>query len=178
MYRILVCRILPSKVSNENKEVYFCSDFNSDLLKMDKVINYKKFYELNCSYGLLPQIVQPTRIQCNAETIVDNIFTNVCNNQIHCGNILTELSRHLSQILPVHRDTIDDNMLSNNLGDEIISENVLLNHFSQQIDIKKIYICRRDYSKYSNESFRDDVSIQNWSYSLDNAHDSLKDFFY
>ena len=35
-----------SKLSNENKEVYLCGDFNSDLLKLDKVYNYKDIYEL------------------------------------------------------------------------------------------------------------------------------------
>ena len=35
-----------------------------------------------CSYGLLPQINQPTRITENSATIVDNIFTNNMNNKI------------------------------------------------------------------------------------------------
>ena len=39
-----------SKVSNENKEIYICGDFNSDLLKMDRINNYKTFYEQMCSY--------------------------------------------------------------------------------------------------------------------------------
>ena len=32
-----------SKLSNKNKEVYLCGDFNSDLLKLDGVNNYKIF---------------------------------------------------------------------------------------------------------------------------------------
>ena len=32
-----------SKLSNENKEVYLCGDFNSDLLKLDGVNYYKNF---------------------------------------------------------------------------------------------------------------------------------------
>ena len=35
-----------SKLSNENKEVYLCGNFNSDLLKLDGVNNYNNFYEL------------------------------------------------------------------------------------------------------------------------------------
>ena len=66
-----------SKLSNENKEIYICGDFNSDLLILDDV-NFK-FYELMCSYGFLPQILQPTRIQGDSATIIDNIFTNVCD---------------------------------------------------------------------------------------------------
>ena len=72
-----------SKLSNENKEIYICGDFNSDLLKLDNVNNYNKFYELMCSYGFLPQILQPTRIQGDSATIIDNIFTfNVCDINI------------------------------------------------------------------------------------------------
>ena len=51
-----------NKISNENKEIYICGDFDSDLLKMDRNTNYKKFYEQMYSYGSLPQITQPTRV--------------------------------------------------------------------------------------------------------------------
>ena len=64
-----------NKLANENKDIYICGDFNTDLLKIDKNVNYKKFYEQLCSYGLLPQIIQPTRITDTSAIIVDNIFT-------------------------------------------------------------------------------------------------------
>ena len=79
-----------SKLSNENKEVYLCGDFNSDLLKLDKVKNYKTFYELMCSYG------------GDSATIMDNIFTNTCGRKIHSGNI-TDFSDHYSQFVSVRR---------------------------------------------------------------------------
>ena len=60
----------------------------------------------------------------------------------------------------------------------------LSDHFSQiisvkreQIDFKKINIFQRDYSKFLSESFRDDVSIQNWKYLHDNVNDSFTDFY-
>ena len=89
--------------------------------------------------------------------------------------------------MTVNTAAVIDNIFSNNLQDDIISGNVLLtlsDHFSQiisvsreQINFKKINVFRRDYSKYSSESFRDDVSIQNWNYSHNNVNDSFKDFF-
>ena len=97
-----------SKLSNENKEVYLCGDFNSDLLKLDKVNNYKKFHELMCSYGYLPQILQPTRIRGNSATIIDNIFNfNTCDRKIHSGNIITDLSDHYTQFVSVTREKLD-----------------------------------------------------------------------
>ena len=57
-------------------------------------------------------------------------------------------------------------------------------HFSQflsitreKVDLKKVNIYQRDYSNFSSDSFRDDVSIQNWNYSHDNVHDSFSDFY-
>ena len=51
----------------------------------------------------------------------------------------------------------------------------LSEHFSQfisvnreKLDLKNIIVYQRDYSKFSNESFRDDVSIQTWNYALEN----------
>ena len=52
-----------------------------------------------------------------------------------------------------------------------------INQQVKQIDFKKINVYRRDYSKYSSESFCDDVSIQNWNYSHNNVNDSFNNFF-
>ena len=139
-----------SKLSNENKEVYLCGDFNSDLLKLDKVKNYKKFYELMCSYGFLPQILQPTRIQGDSATIIDNIFTNTCGRKIHSGNIITDFSDHYSQFVSVRR---------------------------VKLDFKKITMYKRNYSNFSEDSFRDDVSIQNFDNNFEDVNDQFKDFY-
>ena len=71
-----------SKLNNENKEIYLCGDFNSDILKIDYNNSYKRFYELTSSYGLAPFILLPTRIKGDSATIVDNIFTNNRTNKI------------------------------------------------------------------------------------------------
>ena len=120
-----------------------CGDFNSDLLKLDKVSNYKRFYKLMCSYGLLPQILQPTRIQGDSATIIDNIFTN------KSGNILTDLSDHFTQFVSVRRE---------------------------KLDFKKITMYKRDYSTFSEDSFRDDTSIQNFDNNLEDVNKEFQDF--
>ena len=43
------------QVVKENKELYICEDFNFDLINVD--LDY--FFNLLCSYGFLPQILQP-----------------------------------------------------------------------------------------------------------------------
>ena len=140
-----------SKISKENKIIYLCGDFNSDLLKYDSNNNYKKFYDLLSSYGIFPMILLPTRVCGNSKTIVDNIFTNNINNSLISGNILTDISDHYSQFISIH---------------------------NQRIDIKNINIFRRDYSNFSEKSFRDDVSIQNFDNNLIDVNEQFQDFYF
>ena len=143
--------IFLNKQANENKDIYICGDFNTDLLKIDKNVNYKKFYEQLCSYGLLPQIIQPTRITDTSATIVDNIFTNNMNNKIASGNIITDFSGHYTQFVSI---------------------------FREKIDYKSIKMYKRDYSKFCEDSFRDDVSIQNFNNHFEDVNDKFNDFYF
>ena len=79
-------------------------------------------------------ILQLTSMPDNTATVIDNIFSNNIQDNIICGNILLTLSEHFSQFLSVKRGNVD---------------------------LKEVNIYRRDYSTFSSESFRDDVSIQN-----------------
>ena len=137
-----------STISKENKEVYICGDYNFDLLKIDSDYFTQHFFNLLCSYGLLPLILQPTRLTESSATIIDNIFSNNFQDDIISGNLLLTFSEHFSQFITVTRE---------------------------KIEFKKLNVYLRDYSKFSNESFRDDVSIQNWGYTHENVHDLFKD---
>ena len=139
------------KVTNENKEIYLCGDFNSDILKIDYNNSYKHFYELISSYSLAPFILLPTRIQGDSATIVDNIFTNNSNNKILSGNIVTDFSDHFSQFVSILRP---------------------------KLDLKSISIYKRDYSKFSEQSFRDDVSIQTFNNDSTDVNVQFNDFYY
>ena len=138
------------KLVKENKEMYICGDFNFDLLKIDTDHIAQKFFNLLCSYGFQPHIFQPTRVTENTATVIDNIFSNNFHDEMVSGNILLTLSEHFSQFVSVKRE---------------------------KIDLKKVNIYQRDYSTFSTESFRDDVSIQNWNYAHDNVHDSFRDLY-
>ena len=140
-----------NKLTNENKEIYLCGDFNSDILKIDVQNSYKIFYDLLSSYGLVPFILLPTRIMGNSATIIDNIFTNNISNTIVSGNIVTDFSDHFSQFISVQRT---------------------------KFDCKTISIYKRDYSKFNDESFRDDVSIQNFNNEFMDINDQFNDFYF
>ena len=94
-------------LAKENKEIYICGDFNFDLLKTDTNHNTQHFFNLLCSYGLLPHILQPTRVTVNTVSVIDNIFSNNLQDDIISGNVLLTLSDHFSQIISVSREQID-----------------------------------------------------------------------
>ena len=65
------------RCQEENKELYICGDFNIDLLKIDSVASYLKFYNILNTHGLLPFVVHPSRIvEGQIPSLIDNIFSN------------------------------------------------------------------------------------------------------
>ena len=102
------------------------------------------------SYGLNPQILKPTRVVGNAAAIIDNIFSNNYYRSVYSGNIITDFSDHFSQFVSVP---------------------------NKKIDYKKLNHYKRDYTNFSEASFRDDVSIQRFNNSLNDVNDQFKDFY-
>ena len=95
-------------LTKENKEIYLCGDFNIDLLQIETNNHNQQFYNMLCSYGFLPKIIQPTRVTENTSSLINNIFSN--NNIIDetkSGNILLTLSEHFSQFVSVIRERLD-----------------------------------------------------------------------
>ena len=90
------------KITSESKEVYLCGDFNIDSLNIDEINNYQLYYNLLCSYGFLPLIVQPTRVVENqTPSLIDNIFCNNLSEEINSGNIYITLSEHFCQFASI-----------------------------------------------------------------------------
>ena len=139
-------------MSKENKEIYLCGDFNIDLLKVDKGSYFLDFYSVLNSYGILPSIVHPSRVVGGQRpSLIDNIFTNNLRDEISSGNIHLTLSEHFSQFASVNRN---------------------------KIDIKKFVMYGKDYSKFNDASFIDDVSIQGWNTTSDDADELMNDFLW
>ena len=124
-----------NKLNKENKEVYIAGDFNIDLLKYDTNIKYKDFYNFMTASGFLPQITQPTRITETTMTIIDNIYTNTFTDNIYSGNLLLEIADHLAQFV------CTDNKNISKTNDDMY---------------------KRDYTNWNEQSFLDDLSVQNW----------------
>ena len=80
-------------VSQENKEIYLMGDFNINLLKTDN--NTSKLISSLTTYSFHPHINKPTRISDTSKTLIDNIFSNVCNKNANNGIIYYDISDHL-----------------------------------------------------------------------------------
>ena len=139
-----------NKISREKKEVYLSGDFNIDLLKIENNAKYMTFYNTMTSHVFLPQIIHPTRMVGSSATVIDNIFSNCLEHNMLSGNILISISEHFSQFLTVDR---------------------------KSIDLKSTNIYQRDYSKFSTEAFREDISIQKWENNYADVNDQFNDFY-
>ena len=139
-----------SKVLKENKEIYIAGDFNIDLNKIESNAKYKNFFDLMCSFGLLPKIIHPTRTTINTATIIDNIFTNNLSVNTTCGNLLTDFSDHFGQFVSIERI---------------------------KIDYKSINLYKRDYSGFEEETFKNDISNQNFTDHSTDINQRFENFY-
>ena len=90
----------------ESKEIMLMGDFNINLLNHESNESVAEFLDTMCTHGFLPCIGEPTRLTHHSKSLIDNIFYSGISNDIQSGNILTNISDHLSQIplLPYKRN--------------------------------------------------------------------------
>ena len=79
-----------SIILQRNCKCYIMGDYNIDLKDQQKSTD---FLNLIHSNGFFPTITKPTRISSTAETLIDNIITNVHSN-ITTGVLVTDISDH------------------------------------------------------------------------------------
>ena len=121
------------KLVEEKKEIYLCGDFNIDLLKINEVEKYLEFFTNLNGHGPLPFITQPTRVVASqVPSLIDNIFSNNISDTVLGGNIYLTLSEHFSRFASVNRE---------------------------KVDVKKVIMYGRYLKNFSENVFRDDVSI-------------------
>ena len=83
------------KVSNPNKSMFLCGDFNLDLLTYNNNLPTKRFIDMMFSLGMFPLISKPSRITDVSATLIDNIFTNELTYTITSGLLINDISDHL-----------------------------------------------------------------------------------
>ena len=96
-----------SKISKEKKQIFILGDFNFDLLKYHSDSETQDFLHSFMSNGLLPTIHQPTRVTTRTGTIIDNIYTTSIEHELIGGNILINITDHMSQFLILNKLQLD-----------------------------------------------------------------------
>ena len=153
----ILLRNLLLRLNNEkNKNIFIAGDFNFDLIKASTHQSTSDFYDMLSTNFLLPMILLPTKINSNADTLIDNIFTNYYNPNIISGNLTSSISDHLPSfaIFPI------------SLNDSIP---------------KKHNIFKRDYKNLKKpedlEHFKNDFLSKNWQEILQIAQHDINPSF-
>ena len=90
-------RKISEKLISENKEVKLLGDFNINLLKVTQKI-FSDFLGIIHSTNLLPNITSPTRLKSRSQTLTDNIFSSVTNDD-WIAEIYFPISDHHAELL-------------------------------------------------------------------------------
>lgn len=82
-------------LQNDLKVTYILGDFNINLLAYETHHHVRDFIDLMRSQSYFPLISEPTRKTPSSATLIDNIFTNVINQNHKSGILYSDLSDHL-----------------------------------------------------------------------------------
>ena len=85
------------KISYESKDIILMGDFNIDILKYDTNNDTAAFLDMMYENFLRPYISSRTRVTPRSQTLIDNIFSNIIEDEIISGNITTTISGYYTQ---------------------------------------------------------------------------------
>ena len=86
------------QISKENKRLDLLGDFNINPLNFNDVDSVKNFVDTLESSFLLPSVSLQTRVTATSSTLID-IFFSPSKYKVSSGNLLINISDHLSQYL-------------------------------------------------------------------------------
>ena len=118
-----------------NVRIFLCGDFNFDKYKCSNFVNLCNL--LSC-FGLTHVVNWPTRITNSTCTIIDQIFTNACDNNFTCCVVDNVFSDHRTVLLDISFN---------------FSQNV-----SSKINMK------RNFSQANISSFKNALMNEKWVY--------------
>ena len=141
------CDYLQEILSNpavSNKQIFILGDFNINLLNYNSNTPTTNFVNFLFSKQFLPYIIHPCRVSGNTSTLIDNIFSNITDNETLSGNIMTQISDHFPQFL-------------------------IVKHAG--ITYKNVSYFQHDFSSLNEENLQNDFANLDLNYLTDNALD-------
>ena len=82
-------------ISQEKKDIYIMGDYNIDLLSLTNQNTSSRFLNNLSSFSLQPHINKYTRITATSSTLIDNIFSNIVDDESINGILYYDISDHL-----------------------------------------------------------------------------------
>ena len=132
-----------------NKQVFILGDFNIDLIKYNSHIPTTNYVNFFFSKKFLPYIIHPSQVSRNFSTLIDNIFSNIADNETVSGNIMTKITDHFPQFLIAKQVCISYKNLSHYQHDfSKLNEETLLDDFAN-LDLTYLH----DHSLHVNSKF-------------------------
>ena len=94
-----------------NKQVFILGDFNINFLNYNSSTPITNYVNFLFSKQFLPYIIHPSRVSAHSSTLIDNILSNITDNETLSGNILPQITDHFPQFLIVkHADITYKNL--------------------------------------------------------------------
>lgn len=127
-------------ITKERRPCYLMGDFNINLLKHNVHTPTKVFLETMLTHGFFPLINKPTRITSESVSLIDNIFTNIHDQQSKSGIWIVDISDHLPvfTILPIKINNCDS------------KKQIRMRPFTlEKMDIFKNYLQFTDWSGFN-----------------------------
>ena len=134
-------------------------DFNINLLNYESNESGVDFLDTICTHGFLPYISGPTSLTLHGKILIGNILYSGISNNIQSGNILTNISDHLSQILFL------PSKKNNNTNSDIYQHNF------KNIDVA----CFQDHLRWINLNTCLDMELNDTNKLLDNFFTVVND---
>lgn len=141
----------------ENKSIVLMGDLNIDLLKPSPLSN--NWNEIYTSVDLEQVIDEPTRITATTQTLIDHIYLSSNLKPIYKSAVKYSISDHLPVLV-----TLD-----------------MKNYLTTKKGASHLTINYRDFKKFNEELFRNDLSRTTWpefkTLDVDNAVKSFNEIF-
>ena len=93
--------IVTQNLQEQHMKSYLCGDYNINILKIDSLLHYNRFFENITTLEFFPQITRPTRLSGESNTLIRNIFTNDFCKPHFTGILVTPISDHLMQFYTI-----------------------------------------------------------------------------
>ena len=95
-----------TKLEKTSKIISVMGDFNINLLEYESDSETNDFINTMVSHYLLPYILHPTRVTDQIGTIIDDIFSNICEFETISENIMAQLADHFAQFLIMRKTNV------------------------------------------------------------------------